>query len=311
MQLKDRIGRRMKLHDLHVLMAVADTGSMGKAAVLLRTTQPAISKSVADLENAIGARLLDRSPQGVVPTAYGRALLEGGTVAFDELRQAVKNIEFLADPTIGEIRVGGNEAIIAGLVPAVFGRLRESYSGISIHVMPILPTVDQYRELRERKVDLVLGRISHSMEPDIDADVLFQDRVIVVAAPDNRWASKRKIKLSELTDVTWILPPSDSLIGSLVAEAFRVNGMRFPPRGSAMGSIHMFCALLARGPFVAVFPASILQFGANLPPLKVLPVSLPIPPWPVGIMTLKNRTLSPIVRLFIDCAHEVAEQLAR
>ena len=98
MQLSDRIGRRMKLHDLHVLMAVVQTGSMGKAAVLLNTTQPAISKSVADLEHAVGVRLLDRSPQGVSPTAYGQALLDGGTAVFDELRQAVKNIEFLADP---------------------------------------------------------------------------------------------------------------------------------------------------------------------------------------------------------------------
>src|SRR5450631_1788673 len=111
MQLSDRIGRRMKLHDLHVLMAVVQAGSMNKAAALLDTTQPAISKSIAELERTVGVRLLDRSAQGVEPTAYGRALLDGGTAVFDDLRQAVKNIEFLADPTVGEIRVGSNEAI--------------------------------------------------------------------------------------------------------------------------------------------------------------------------------------------------------
>ena len=98
MQLSDRIGLRMKLHDLHVLMAVVQAGSMSKAAELLNTTQPAISRSIAELERTIGVRLLDRSTRGVEPTEYGRALLDGGVAVFDGLRQAAKNIEFLADP---------------------------------------------------------------------------------------------------------------------------------------------------------------------------------------------------------------------
>src|SRR5262245_2111217 len=132
MQLRDRIGRRLKLHDLHVLMAVVQAGSMSKAAQLLNTTQPAISKSVADLEHAIGAQLLERSRQGVEVTEYGRVLLEGGVAAFDDLRQAVKKIEFLADATVGEVRVGTHDPMITGLFPAVFDRLHRKYPGISV-----------------------------------------------------------------------------------------------------------------------------------------------------------------------------------
>src|SRR5712671_7118019 len=108
MQLSDRIGRRMKLHDLNVLMAVVQAGSMSKAAALLNTTQSAISRSIADLEQTIGARLLDRGPQGVEPTQYGRALLKRGVVAFDELKPGVQDIEFLSDPGAGELRVGSS-----------------------------------------------------------------------------------------------------------------------------------------------------------------------------------------------------------
>jgi DNA-binding transcriptional LysR family regulator len=110
MQLSDRIGRRLKLQDLHVLLTVVQAGSMGKAAERLNTVQPAISRSIAELEHALGVRLLDRHRQGVEPTEYGRALLDRGVAVFDELRQAVKNIEFLADPTAGEVRIGCNPA---------------------------------------------------------------------------------------------------------------------------------------------------------------------------------------------------------
>src|SRR4029450_5404240 len=98
----DRIGRRLKLQDLHVLMTVVQAGSMGKAAERLNTSQPNISRSISELEAALGVRLLDRHHQGIEPTEYGRALLDGGVAVFDELRQTVRNIEFLADPTAGE-----------------------------------------------------------------------------------------------------------------------------------------------------------------------------------------------------------------
>src|SRR5882757_7326656 len=111
MQLSDRIGRQMKLHDLHVLMAVVQAGSMNKAAGLLDTTQPAVSKSIGELERAVGVRLLDRNAQGGEPTACGRALLDGGTAVFDELRQPVKNIDFLADPAAGEVRIGSTPSL--------------------------------------------------------------------------------------------------------------------------------------------------------------------------------------------------------
>jgi len=311
MQVSDRIGRRMKLHDLNVLMVVVQAGSMGKAAALLNTGQSAISRSIADLEHTIGVRLLDRTHQGVEPTAYGRALLNGGAAVFDDLRQAVKNIEFLADPTVGEIRVGAYEVIIGGLLPTVFSGLRRQYPGIALHVTQVGTVAQQYRELRERNVDLFLGRIPGSTEDDVATEILFHDRIIVVAGLQSRWGRRRKIELAELADEPWSMPPPEFLVGSLVADAFRASGMKFPPRGVAFGTNRLHCALLAHGPFVSILPISMLRFGTNLPPLKVLPVELPIPPWPVGIMTLKNRTLSPVVQLFVDRTREVVKPLAK
>ena len=135
MQLSDRIGRRMKLHDLHVLMAVVQAGSMNKAAALLHTTQPAISRSITELERAIGVRLLDRNPRGVEPTRYGRALLDGGAAMFDDLRQAVKNIEFMADPTAGEVRIACNPILATSFVSAIVDRLSRRHPRIRFHVL--------------------------------------------------------------------------------------------------------------------------------------------------------------------------------
>ena len=310
MQISDRIGRRMKLHDLHVLMSVVQAGSMGKAASLLNTTQSAISRSITEPEHAVGVRLLDRSRQGVAPTEYGRALLDGGAAVFDGLRQAVKNIEFLSDPTVGHVTVGANEATSAALLPAVFGRLRRQHPGLSMHVVPVLSVAQQYQELRERKVDLVVGRLPSSIDSDIDSEVLFHDRLFVVAGPKNKWVKRRKIALPELANEPWVLPPPNTVAGALVADVFRSHGMEFPPKGAATGAIHLFFALLASGPFLQTMPGSLLRLGTHLPPLKVLPVDFLSPPWPVGIMSLKNRTHSPVSRIFIECAREVVKPLA-
>jgi len=284
---------------------------MGLAAAQLHTSQSAISRSIADLEHTLGVRLLDRGPKGVEPTKYGRALLDCGVAVFDDLRQGVKNIDFLADPATGEIRIGGNEAIIAGLLPAVFSQLSRRYPRIAIHVDQLATLEQQYAQLRERNVDLILGRTSRQIDEDVDVEILFHERTFVVVGLKNPWARRRKINFAELADEPWALPPHDTMVESIFSEAFRANGLKYPSRGVAFGAIHLHMALVANGPFLAMWPGSVLRFGINRRLFKVLPVDLPVPPWPVGVMTLKNRAVSPVVQLFVDHARKVAKTLAR
>jgi DNA-binding transcriptional LysR family regulator len=134
-----RIGRRIRLRDLHVLLTVVQRGSMAKAAQHLSITQPAVSKSIADLEHVLGVRLLDRSPQGIEPTSYCNALVRRSLNVFDELRQGVGEIEFMADPRVGEVRVGCPETLAATLLPAVIERLSNQHAGIKLHVIQTNP----------------------------------------------------------------------------------------------------------------------------------------------------------------------------
>src|SRR5580700_3878573 len=102
----DQIERRLKLRELRILLAVVQAGSMAKGAAELGISQPNVSKAIADLEHAFGLQLLDRSPRGVEPTRYGLAVIKRGVAVFDELRHAVTDVAFLADPTSGELRLG-------------------------------------------------------------------------------------------------------------------------------------------------------------------------------------------------------------
>src|SRR5436190_15415776 len=119
----DRIGVRLKLRDLHVLLAVVEWRSMAKAARHLSISQPVVSRAIADLERGLGVRLLDRTPQGVEPTIYGRTVLHRGLAVFDELRGSVKDIKFLSNPMAGELRIGSTQAIAGGLLAAILDRL--------------------------------------------------------------------------------------------------------------------------------------------------------------------------------------------
>src|SRR5262245_2602316 len=279
----DRLGRRLKLQDLHVLMAVAEAGSMGKAAARLHTVQPAVSRAIADLERALGVMLLERSAKGVEPTKYGRALLDSAGAVFNELRESIKTIDFLADPSHGEVRIAGNEAMIAGLVPTIFGRLRRLYPAVSIHVVQSTTAAMQSALLRGRDVDLMLVRLAPSFHDDIEAETLFDEHSYVVAGASSPWCRRRKLVFSELADEPWALPAPDTLVGSMFAEAFRKSGIPYPTRNVAFGHIHLHVSLAASGQFLAILPGSVLRLGGDRPALKILPVACPVPPSPVGI----------------------------
>jgi DNA-binding transcriptional LysR family regulator len=310
MQLSDRIGRQMKLHDLHVLMAVVQSGSMNKAAALLNTGQSAISRSIADLERTIGVRLLDRTPQGVEPTEYGRALLDGGAAVFDDLRQAVKNIEFLADPAAGEVRVGSSAFLAASFVSALVDRLSRRYPRIVFHLVTgYMDTL--HRELSERKLDLLIVRRFDALADErLEFEFLFDESFVVAAGAQNHWIRRRRIELADLANEPWVLPPPESVIGSIAKEAFRGSGLDYPRTTVVTDSPQVRVSLLATGRFVTIFPASAVRFPAGHPEINVLPVRLPTAHLENGIITLRGRTLSPVAQLFIDCAREVAKPLA-
>ncbi len=219
-RLSERIGCRLKLYDLHVLMTVVQAGSMSKAAAVLSTGQPAISRSISELERELGVRLLDRGRQGVKPTEYGRALLEGGTAVFDDTYWAM-------------------------------------------------------------------------------------------AGATNPWTRRRTIDLAELANEAWALPPPESTTGSVALAAFRAIRLDYPRTTVIAEPVDVRITMLATGRFVTIFPESVFRFSARRPEIKLLPVRQRLSRLPVGIITLRNRTISPLAQEFIASSREVAKQLMK
>lgn len=308
----DRIGRRLKLHDLHIFLTVAEAGSMGKAAERLSISQPSISKAIADVEHTVGVRLLDRSATGVELTDYGRALVGRGIAAFDELRQGIKDIEFLADPTAGEVRVGCPEPIASGLLLAVLIRFTRLYPRVIVSVFSTNNLAHELGLLRERKVDLLIGGISSPLaQEDLHSDVLYEDQPFIVVGVKNRWAGLRKVELAELIKEPWLLP-RDSIFSTFMSDIFRSHGLPFPKIGVRTYSVHQRLDLLTTDRFVGAESGSVLRFNADRYPLKVLPVDFAAAHrFTVAIVTLKNRPISPLGMAFVECVHNDARPMVR
>jgi DNA-binding transcriptional LysR family regulator len=263
------------------------------------------------LERTVGVRLLDRNSHGLEVTEYGRVLLDGGAAVFDELRQAVKNITFLADPTAGEVRIGSNHTHTASFVSAVIHRLFRQYPRIMFHLVTARAET-QHRELTERNVDLLIAaRWGPLIDAQLEFEFLFDDRIVIAAGAQNPWARRRKIELAELVNEPWVLPPPGSAITWLAFESFRASGLDFPRTIVVTESPQVRFNLPATGSFLTMLPASALKFPLRRTEIKALPVQLPIGPLPIGIITLKNRTLNSVARLFIKHAREVAKLLAK
>jgi DNA-binding transcriptional LysR family regulator len=307
---ESRIGRRVRLRDLHVFSAVVQSGSMMKGAGQLGVSQPVVSQAIADLEAAIGVRLLDRSSRGVEPTVYGRVLLRHGEIAFDDLRQGIREIESLADPSAGEVSIGCPESLSGALLPPVIEELSREHPRLTFHVTQVntLSTQLEFPDLRERKLDLILARLvrpfgEFEFEDDLHVEHLFDDELFVVSGIASPWARRRKIDIAELANAPWVLPPK-SWNMLLVTEAFQAAGLAMPSVGVETFSVALRNQLLASGRFVAAVPGSMLHLNTKHG-LKVLPIDLPDRPWPVVLVTLKNRTVPPAVERFLQCTRTV------
>jgi len=308
----DRIGRRIRLRDLHIMLAVAERGSMAKASAWLSISHPVISKTISDLERTLGVKLFDRNAQGVQLTSYGEALLKCGITVFDEMRQGLKQIEQLADPAAGELRIGCPEIITAGLLPPIIERFSRQYPRVRLNVTLANVALMQFGSLRGRSVDLLIGRMPRDpLDDDLKAEILFDEPYQSVVGAESPWARRRQLELSDLLEEPWVLPPYDSAPGAQIHEIFTSAGLQPPQPAVATLSVQLTVSLIASGRYVGILPMSVAQFNVGPRRLKISPVRLTPVHSAVGIITIRNRTVSPLAELFVKCARQFVQMAER
>jgi DNA-binding transcriptional LysR family regulator len=165
--------------------------------------------------------------------------------------------------------------------------------------------------MRERDLDLVLARTVGADlitgSADLNVELLFEDELVLAAGMTSRWARRRTIDLAELRNERWILTGPNTWNYVAVAEAFKARGIEMPKISVETLSVHLRNHMLASGQFITALPRSVLRLHADRFSLRALPVNMPARPWPVTMVTLKIRTLSPVVERFMDCARKVAK----
>jgi DNA-binding transcriptional LysR family regulator len=237
-----QIGRQLRLRDLHAFFAVVQQGSMAKAAAQLNVSQPAISKVIAELEYALGVRLFDRSPKGVELTIFGRALFKRGWAAFDELKQGIRDIEFLADPTTGEVNVGCPVGIGNTSMLRIVERFRDKYPRVVLHVDAV-SNPQSFPGLHDRKCDLYVTLLplpEHRVPEGLNVEFLFSDPLVVAA--ESAIATRTVARSNSPISSTNRGISHGATAGTISASRMRSERAVFPGRKSACGVTSRLCA---------------------------------------------------------------------
>jgi DNA-binding transcriptional LysR family regulator len=304
----DRISRRLKLRDLHMLEVIATRGSMARAAGELALSQPAISKAIADLELELGVALFNRSARGAELTPSGQVLLRRGRVMLDELRQGLQEIENLSDPAIGHTRIGAVEAW-SPFIAMVVEKTSRRYPKITYEVI-FGDVAALIKALRDRALDLVVSRaILAQAELDLNAEILFRDRLVVVTSAAHPLARRRKLALSDLLDEAWALGPNDTFLGQLMLKAFRAQGLPMPRTVVTTLSIQMRLDLMETGRFLTVYSSAMMGHPSRRGRFKTLPVELGDEAGAMAAITLKDRQSSGALKLVLNETRAIAKTI--
>lgn len=262
-----------------------ELGSIGQAAEKLFLTQPALSKSIRQLEDDLGVRLFDRTSLGVVPTSFGRTLAAHAKTIEAEVRRAEAALASMRGKAKGRVGVGVGPSVSGSLMPAATISLQRQNDAIELNVVEGL--VDTLIPmLRRGEIDLAVGAWPRVSDPVFTTEILFADRIEVFAAAGHPLAGRR-VGLPELLDHAWALPPHDQKWRQQLDELFHAAGLA-PPRPAVVSNSGGYLkALMLGGGYLSFLPRQLA--GAEIG-LIALDTDIPILAPDISI-TYRGRVL--------------------
>jgi DNA-binding transcriptional LysR family regulator len=292
---------RLKMRHLATIVTVSRARSVIGAAKILHTSQPAVSRSLAEIEKLAGGALFERRARETVPTPLGAALVRHAEEVFGSLERAELELDHIRRGGIARLVVGCNLSASMSLVPQAILRLQKSHPGIYVALRES-SLENLLVDLRARRVDVVVARSEQATRSDdLHALALPDEPLAIVAAPDHPLARKRQVAWKDLEKVPWIKPPASTPVGEGLELIFEREGITPAATGvEAMGSLatlHFLQELRA----VTVFPLKLAERLAQGGLVACL--ALPLPPVfrPLAAITLRAAQNSPALDSFIAC----------
>ncbi|MDO8774330.1 MAG: LysR family transcriptional regulator [Burkholderiaceae bacterium] len=293
------IRSRLKTRQLLLLVALAEQGNIHKAAQALSMTQPAASKLLKDLEDALEVSLFDRLPRGMRPTWYGETMIRHARVALGSLNQAHDELEAAKAGQFGQVYVGAITAPGLALLPPAVALVKREHPNLQI-ALQIEPSDVLIDRLNQGKLDMLVARLfAQHDKTELRYEMLTDEPVCAVARPGHPLLSAPAPGLRDTVDVGWIVPPNGSVLRHRFDLMFQEEGLQAPVNVIETASLMFITKMLQQSDMVSVMAADVARYYADHGLLAILPMSLPCQMDAFGIITRRDRLLSPAAKVML------------
>ncbi|RWA56105.1 hypothetical protein AU476_04545 [Cupriavidus sp. UYMSc13B] len=306
--------RTLKLRALRVFNQVVAHGSTLKAAQVLNLTQPAVTKTIQELEQTLGIELFVRTNRGLVPTDYARILERRVKSLLAEIRYLADESNAFLTGDSGHVVVGTLISASARLLPLAITLLEGVAPRIGLTIRE--GTNEQlYPLLAVGELDLIIGRVpdpSYSWIRDrlVSSEVLVEEALCVVVGRHHSLAGEVPVPLAELLTYRWIFPLAESPTRAVVERMFHRAGLPLPGRVIESLSLLTNLGLLLATDTVGILPAAAAREFARRGLLQIVPVREPLEFGPVGFSVRTGQPLTPAAQRLVDCLREAAAAIA-
>lgn len=301
-----RLTRNVSLRELRVFLAVLEQRSFRRAATMLHLTQPAVTKSLCSLEDALGVRLFDRSGTGVEPTVHGLSLAPRAVAVFDELRRAGNELFLVSRGSRGTLRIGTLAMPAVPFLPVAVQRLTEAQPEIFVAVVEERQA-ELIDRLRRRDIELAILRLAmFSPDESMRVDRLFDEKMCVIAAAGHPLAERQHLTWPQLQQERWVMPASDSYFYERVTRLLARYNLPMPRQVVEATSINIQFGMVLHAGMLSFGIRSQIEFAPGKQFIVRLPYELPAPATSVAAVSLRARELSPLAQQFIGHVRSLA-----
>jgi DNA-binding transcriptional LysR family regulator len=290
---------RLKSQQIMLLAALDEHRNLRRAATAIHTTQPAATASLQQLEERLGVSLFERKPRGMLPTAFGEAMIRYARGVLHDFEHAIDEIDALASGASGLLRIGSVMGAVPTLLTDTLDRFHESNPNVRLSLL--VETSDLLvPALIRGELDIVLGRLPDGFfAGNLFIEPLEAEPMCVVGRPGHPMVRKRKVAIGDLLKCRWILHPDGSPMRRRIDQAFRSAGIVAVPDILETASILATTSLLTRTDALSVVPEHVARHYAGFGMLAILPVTLPLAMDKLGLIMRSDRTASAALSAFV------------